>query len=142
MLSLLALAFFIAMLGLVIYLWVKNGADLFPHHSGDDFIPSGVIPEFVMRSATYVNRYGDNIYFVQISPNEIQMTNGKWVRIGFRDEKHYADKKYLMVDPSGGPYIAEGSDLGYIHEGWSGYIVDHITSREPDVYIIVCKIPE
>ena len=60
--------------------------------------------------ASYYNRYGDDILFEEIE-NEIHMSgfNMDWMRYGWSNED---EKKIIMVDPSGGPYITLGSDLG------------------------------
>lgn len=131
------------MLGVVIGLWIKHGPNLVTdYEDGDLWEEQKFIPEFTMRSAHYVNRYNDTIYFVQISPNEIQMTGGQWVRLSWDINTDYSERKFVMVDPSGGPCIFQGDNMGRFHDGWEGYMVDYITDTTPDVYIIVCKILE
>ena len=50
----------------------------------------------------------------------------------------YSDKNTIdMVDPSGGPYIAAGPDMGWFHESFKGKIVDHFITNK-DGYEIVC----
>ena len=43
-----------------------------------------------------------------------------------------------MVDPSGGPYITEGSDMGYFDKSFKGKIVQEFLSKV-DGYEIVIK---
>ena len=43
-----------------------------------------------------------------------------------------------MVDPSGGPYITEGLDMGYFDKSFKGKIVQEFLSKE-DGYEIVIK---
>lgn len=54
-----------------------------------------------MKRATYTNRYGDNLVFEEINENTVQMSGFDHYRCG-ND----------FVDPSGGPYIQIGSDVG------------------------------
>lgn len=54
-----------------------------------------------MKQVTYINRYGDEIIFKEISETEIAM-------YGF-DHYRCSDN---FIDPSGGPYIAVGMDVG------------------------------
>lgn len=42
-----------------------------------------------------------------------------------------------MVDPSGGPYITEGTDLSFIHSGLKDKIVDRLESVENGWKIIL-----
>lgn len=42
-----------------------------------------------------------------------------------------------MVDPSGGPYIAEDMDMGYIDEAFDGKIVKELQDREGGYEIVI-----
>lgn len=54
-----------------------------------------------MKRETYMNRYGDNLVFEEINENTIQMSGFTHYRCG-ND----------FIDPSGGPYIQIGTDVG------------------------------
>ena len=56
----------------------------------------------------YVNRYGDKFTFEKNENGNIQWSgNFEYVRHGFQDNP----SDIIMVDPSGGPYIALDMDL-------------------------------
>ena len=137
----LSLLFFIVMLGIVLYLWWKHGPNLFPNYEdNDDFwYEDTTTPKFTMRVVHYENSNGDTIYFVQISPTQIQMTNGKWVRVVF-EEKDMTRRVFKSVYPSGGPEIYKGFNMGDISYDWEGYMVENIHEEGLDTYIINCKI--
>ena len=66
-----------------------------------------------MKTASYINRYGDDIIFKQISDNQIEMIGGDYYRVGTN-----ADGVVEFVDPSGGPFIRVGMDVGrYFMDG-------------------------
>ena len=73
----------------------------------------------------FVNRYGDTISFVQSGDWTIRMIGGEYYRYGYTGKEPL--NQYNMVDPSGGPYIASGSDMGRFAKEWRGLIVSHIT---------------
>ena len=54
-----------------------------------------------MNQAKYTNRYGDDILFTELSKTEIEIS-------GFT---HYR-RSEGFIDPSGGPYIEVGTDIG------------------------------
>ena len=137
----LSLLFFIVMLVIVLYLWWKHGPNLFPNYEdNDDFWHEDTTtPKFTMRVVHYENSSGDTIYFVQISPTQIQMTNGRWVRVVF-EEKEMTRRVFRSVYPSGGPEIYKGFNMGDISYDWEGYMVENIHEEGLDTYIINCKI--
>ncbi len=56
----------------------------------------------------YVNRYGDKFTFEMNKKGNIDWKGPfEYVRCGFNDNPD----DITMVDPSGGPYIAEGMDM-------------------------------
>lgn len=60
-----------------------------------------------MKRATYHNRYGDNLVFEELNENEVQMSGFDHYRCG-------GD----FIDPSGGPFIKIGTDVGrYFEDG-------------------------
>lgn len=72
----------------------------------------------------FKNRYGDVILFTKVSDNCIEMKGGDYYRAAFNPAE---PDKLTMIDPSGGPYIAQGSDLGCVDIDWEGMRVDYIT---------------
>jgi hypothetical protein len=54
-----------------------------------------------MKQAKYNNRYGDDIIFTELSETEIEMSGFEYYRWG-ED----------FIDPSGGPFIRIGTDVG------------------------------
>ena len=75
------------------------------------------------KTIEYKNRYGDLISFERISDLQITMTGGKYLSCAI-----FPDSERLsMVDPSGGPYIGQGYNMGLIKEEWTGLIVDYAT---------------
>jgi hypothetical protein len=67
---------------------------------------------------TYINRYGDEIIFEQTETNKIEMSGyDVHIRVSYADEEQ---TKYRMVDPSGGPYITTGMNIGRYFDGKIG----------------------
>ena len=71
---------------------------------------------------TFKNRYGDDITFIK-NGDEIEMDGGKYYRYISHEEPNDG---YYAVDPSGGPFISVGMDMGYIHEDFKGLVVESI----------------
>lgn len=69
---------------------------------------------------TYYNRYNDAIEFSE-DGNVITMSNIQYVRYGFED-----DGTITMVDPSGGPYIDLGQDIGHFFMDGKNRVVKKI----------------
>lgn len=79
------------------------------------------------------------------------MTMGEFKKaVHASDENGYTEfsKKYMkhvrsdtskinMVDPSGGPYLTEGSDMGYIADEFKGMIVKEFQSIDENTWKIV-----
>ena len=80
----------------------------------------------ITRKVSYCNRYGDNIIFEQ-KDNEIHMSgfNMEWLRIGYDNEKNIT-----MVDPSGGPYLSVGMNLGLYFNDKRSSIIENIKIEE------------
>ena len=74
----------------------------------------------------FINRYGDGILFMKDTDWEIKMIGGEYFRYGWKTDDQRDKQNYTMVDPSGGPYIASGSDMGRFDKAWKGLIVSHI----------------
>lgn len=82
-----------------------------------------------MENAKYINRYGDEIIFKEINENQIEMIGGQYYRTGYNED----GKSIMFVDPSGGPFIQVGTDLGrYFGDG----IKRVVKSIEPNEKII------
>jgi hypothetical protein len=97
-----------------------------------------------MNKIEYKNRYGDVIQMEELEDGNILFIippdSSDYVRIGWESDEDKANLKYSMIDPSGGPYINKGYNMGMFHEPWNGKIVDHITPRKNDLgYILVIK---
>ena len=83
-----------------------------------------------MQKFDYINRYNDTISFVKDSEWTIRMIGGEYCRYGWKSQEQLEQKQYSMVDPSGGPYVASGSDMGRYLKEWNGLIVNYITINE------------
>ena len=84
-----------------------------------------------MKTAKYINRYGDAIIFKEINENQIQMIGGNYYRTGYDQ-----DGTINFVDPSGGPFIQEGTDLGRYFEDGIKRVVKSIESNEKIIFNI------
>ena len=56
----------------------------------------------------YYNRYGDIIVFEKLDDNTIKMSGFEYSRTGYNIDNETIE----FIDPSGGPYIAVGMNLG------------------------------
>lgn len=82
----------------------------------------------------FKNRYGDKYAYKKLDENTILWTGEfKYNRASWDDED-----RIIMIDPSGGPYIEQGWDMGKEHKNFSGMIVDHFKYHK-DGYRIICK---
>jgi hypothetical protein len=80
----------------------------------------------------YINRYQDKIIFEEVSENIKMLLPedvASFLRIGWKNDKDKENGVYDMVDPSGGPYITEGTNMGLFHKDWDGKIVKSIIAR-------------
>lgn len=82
---------------------------------------------------TFKNRHGEDITFIK-NGDEIEMNGGEYYRYIYSHEEPNDD--YYAVDPSGGPFISVGMDMGFIHEDFKGLVVESIYIAEK----IVLKI--
>jgi hypothetical protein len=85
----------------------------------------------------YTNRYNDIISFVKEKDWEIRMIGGEYYRFGWNTKEQSDNKEYNMADPSGGPYIASGSDMGRFMKEWTGLIVKHLTPDSVSNEVII-----
>ena len=73
-----------------------------------------------MNKETYKNRYGDVFTFTPDEDGNILWEGEfKRCRTGFKENPY----DVIMVDPSGGPYIDLGTDMGRFSKDWEGKIV-------------------
>jgi hypothetical protein len=80
-----------------------------------------------MISTTYINRYNDKFLLEEDEDGDIIMTMRKllFFRYSWDTKSNLNAKKYVMIDPSGGPYLQQGSDMGYFYDVWKGKIIDY-----------------
>jgi len=90
----------------------------------------------------YKNRYGDSVEFIPLSETEIEFkvtdkdgNPSEYWRYGWVGGFTLEDNIFCMVDPSGGPYIGIGHNMGIEDKQFEGKIVKYI-SKEKDKFII------
>jgi|TARA_R110002153_G_scaffold56596_3_gene156290 hypothetical protein len=82
----------------------------------------------------YTNRHGEAYTLDYMDNGNIQWCgNFEHIRIGFKDNP----SDLTMVDPSGGPYIANEMDMGEF--GFDGKIVNGFISNENGYEIVIKK---
>lgn len=70
-----------------------------------------------MNAQTYKNRYGDVFTFTPDNDGNLLWEGDfKYHRVGFEESENNLN----MVDPSGGPYIDIGTDMGRFHKDMVG----------------------
>lgn len=85
----------------------------------------------------FINRYGVKITFTQIDESTISMKGGDNYRIGFQADD---PDKFLMIDPSGGPFIYQKLNMGLFDSGWEGLYVDYMTlDKDKKLYLLHLK---
>lgn len=87
----------------------------------------------------YKNRYKDIIKFQRIHPTLIQMSGGNHYRMGAADLETLEKGELTMVDPSGGPYVSVGMDMGTIDDLFKGLVVERITTGNEEGYYVYVK---
>jgi hypothetical protein len=83
-----------------------------------------------MKQTKYHNRYGDEIIFKEINENQIEMIGGEYYRTGYNE-----DGIIDFVDPSGGPFIQLGTELGRYFNDNQSRIVKSIIVEDKKIYI-------
>jgi hypothetical protein len=73
------------------------------------------------RSYQITNRYGKPIKFIR-SGDDLVMKGGDYYRYLFSED----GSEYYAVDPSGGPFVSVGTDMGSLHKKLKGNIVNSI----------------
>lgn len=87
-----------------------------------------------MTKTTFINRYADRITFTQEGDTVImEGYDGEWLRSSVDK-----DGRTLMVDPSGGPYVAVGDDLKEYFRDKTSRIVESIEIK-PGFVILKIK---
>lgn len=82
-------------------------------------------------TVAYENRYNDLYVFIQMDNFNIRVVGSfGYCRIG--EVAGSNGTKLSMIDPSGGPYISVGTDMGRFDSKWDGRIVKYITSLGED----------
>ncbi len=134
MITIIALVVITLLLGLVIYAQVVMVTE---HESDtyDAFWDEESEEAWTMHHTEYTNRYSDKIYFVQINSNQIQMTfETDYYRVAYANDD--SDTDLYMIDPSGGPAIFVGTDMGSIYQAWRNCIVSSITQEHNKHYTL------
>lgn len=80
------------------------------------------------------NRYGDEITFIQ-EGTLFEMRGGNYYRYLFNSD----NKGYYAVDPSGGPFVNIGMDMGGLFQPLKGFTIEEI---EIDKGKIILKTKE
>lgn len=81
---------------------------------------------------SYINRNGDEITFEKTEDNKVVMTgyDSSYMRYSM-------DGDYKMVDPSGGPYLAVGTNLKYYFEVKEDMIISDIIFNKGHIVFIL-----
>jgi hypothetical protein len=77
----------------------------------------------------FINRYGDEITFIK-EGDEIEMKGGDYYRYLFDVDGDGNFVAYNAIDPSGGPFVNVGMDMGYIHEDLKGMVIEKIEKND------------
>ena len=67
----------------------------------------------------FINRYGNEILFIR-EGDSFEMKGGDYYRYLFNVDDEGNFLNYDAIDPSGGPYVSVGMDMGYIHKDLKG----------------------
>jgi hypothetical protein len=113
--------------------WCRSGC---PNVYGDayrayieDNSPYGVMEFETFKEAVHKYQYGDDF-----SSGKYTMEDRKYA------ELVYSDMNTInMIDPSGGPYLSEGYNLGGFGDKLKGKIIDRFESIETGYKIIIKK---
>lgn len=103
---------------------------------GKEDIHSGVYEPEVGESVAVKSRYGDERKFTIVAKNCVEYS--------FKDVEHVGcsrneDGSLHSVDPSGGPYIAVGTNLGDVHKELECLIVTKIKADVCGIYYLTVK---
>jgi len=88
------------------------------------------------KEITYINRYSDKYTFKLNDDNNIDWKGEfKYCRYGFEVDPNIK----TMVDPSGGPFISIGTNMGTFDESFKNMIVTGFNINKEKVEIIIKK---
>ena len=112
--------------------WCRSG---YPNVYGDayrayieDNSPYGVMEFEAFKEAVHDYQYEDGF-----SSGKYTMEDRKYAKLVYSDTT-----KIDMIDPSGGPYMHSGHDMGMFDESFKGMVVDYFES-DPKGYLIKIK---
>ena len=112
--------------------WMRCG---WPNVYGDayrayieDNSPYGVMEFEAFKEAVHDYQYEDGF-----SSGKYTMEDRKYAKLVYSDTT-----KIDMIDPSGGPYMHSGHDMGMFDESFKGMVVDYFES-DPKGYLIKIK---
>jgi len=84
----------------------------------------------------YKNRYND-IFGFELNPNGNITWSGEftYTRFSYDDDP----KVLTMIDPSGGPFLITGTNMGSIDESFNGMVIEHFIEDNNGNYEIIIK---
>lgn len=85
----------------------------------------------------FINRYSEEILFIK-KGDTFEMLGGEYYRFLFDVDDNGGFLGYHAVDPSGGPFVSVGMDMGYVHQDLKGLVVNAI-EKENDKIILKTK---
>lgn len=78
-----------------------------------------------------INRYGKPIRFIKRGKDFI-MKGGDYYRYLFNEN----GEGYYAIDPSGGPFVSVGMDMGDLHKKLKGVLIEKIERSEEEILLI------
>lgn len=85
----------------------------------------------------YKNRYGDVFTFTRTEDgNILWQGNFEYIRYSYLND--LVGNQLTMIDPSGGPYLTIGSNMGLFDESFKGLFIKGF-SKTPEGYLIITK---
>jgi hypothetical protein len=88
---------------------------------------------------SFINRDRNVITFIE-EGDTFEMKGGDYYRYLFNVDKDGNFESYHAVDPSGGPFIGVGMDMGYIHDDLKGLVVESIEKKDDRLFLKTNKI--
>ena len=86
----------------------------------------------------YTNRYGDVFTFTRTEDgNILWQGNFEYVRYSYSND--LVDSQLTMIDPSGGPYLTIGSNMGLYDESFKGLTIKKL-NKVPEGYLITVQM--
>jgi hypothetical protein len=86
----------------------------------------------------FINRYGNEILFIR-EGDSFEMKGGDYYRYLFNVDDEGNFLNYDAIDPSGGPYVSVGMDMGYIHKDLKGLVIESIERNKDGEEKILLK---